>query len=394
MKGNMNESEIVEVKDLKGKKCLLSLSHMPYHPAGGGQPGDSGKLEGEELLCIVKDCLLIDGKKFLDVKLVKGTPKVGTKVEVFVDEERHKTLSRMHTGEHILSKVLETSLEGLSVNKVNISEEESSIYLSYNGELDWGKLFHAEEKANEVIQKGLPVHVENLPKEKAKALEGLKINLERIKGDAVRIVTIPGFDLIACSGSHVSSTSEVGGVLVTGFNGSSPNWSVSFTVHVDKYLQSYGKVARKLMRKIGCPLDKLESVYSSLQEERHSLSSVIDKARKYISLPWGKLSLGDIDFYYVCVEDVLADMCSPAVKKKVMESPRSAVLCIFKDQPTEGPARFIMARGESCEIDIREFISHPTLKTKGGGAENWVQGITGCPSLDVWKKALKEYNSR
>jgi len=385
-------TNIVEIRDLKGKRCIISLAHMPYHPAGGGQPGDSGTLEGEEFLGKVKDCVLVDGKKFLDVHIIKGVPKVGVKIKASVDEERHRVLSRMHTGEHILSRILEREVEGLRVNKVNISEEESSIYLSYHGTLDWGKIFDAEEKANEIIQKDLPVYVKNLTKEEAKAMEGLKINIDRIKGDTVRVVVVPEFDLIACSGSHVRSTLEVGGVLVTGFNGSPPNWSVSFTVHVDKYLQNYSKAVRKLMRKIGCPLDKLESVFTSLQEERKNLSNAIDKARKYINLPWEKDSFGDIDFHYTLVEEVLADMCSPAIKKKILESPKSIVLCLFKDQTSEGVARFIMARGESCSIDIRDFLKESTtLKAKGGGAPDWVQGITECHSMKEWRLALQEY---
>jgi alanyl-tRNA synthetase len=392
MRNDENLTNIVEVRDLKGKRCIISLAHMPYHPAGGGQPGDSGTLEGEEFLGDVRDCLLVDGRKFLDVHIIKGVPKVGMKVKASVDEERHRVLSRMHTGEHILSRVLETEIEGLRVNKVNISEEESSIYLSYDGNLDWEKLFSAEEKANEIIQKDLPVYVKNLTKEEAKAMKDLKINIDRIKGDTVRVVVVPEFDLIACSGSHVGSTLEVGGIFVTGFNGSPPNWSVSFTVHVDKYLQNYSKAVRKLMRKIGCPLDKLESVFASLQEERKNLSNAMDKARKYICLPWEKDSFGDADFYYALVEGALADMCSPAVKKKVLESPKSIVLCLFKDQASEGSARFIMARGESCNIDVRDFLKgSPTLKAKGGGASNWVQGITECVSMKEWRIALQKY---
>jgi len=388
---NNNMAEIVEIRDLKGKRCLLSLSYSPFRPSGGGQPGDSGMLEGEDLICEVRDCLAIEGKTFLDVRLVKGTPSIGMKVKTQVDEERHKLLSRMHTGEHVLSKILETVFDGLSVNKVNIAEEESTIYLSYNGELDWENLFEAEEKANEIIRKDLPVYIESVPKEKAEKMDDLKINLSRIKDATVRVVVIPGFDLIACSGSHVKRTSEIGKILVTGFNGSPPNWSVSFTVHSERYLQNYARTARKLIRRIGCPLDKLEAVYLSLQDDKKDLLNVIDKARKYINIPWEKETFCDIDFHYVFMEEALIDVCVPNVKKTVLEHPNSVVLCIFKN-PSKNVARFIMARGDSCKINVKDFLkSNPVLETKGGGAESWVQGITKCLSFETWKESLKEY---
>ncbi len=380
-------THIVKVVESDGKRALVALEKNIFHPSGGGQPGDTGTLKSDMFEADVKDCQYRDGTRFLLLRVKKGRPEQGMPVDAEVNLERNHLLSRMHTGEHILSRILEDSHPGLQVYKVAIGEEESTISISYDGNIDWDVLFEAEEKALEIIRADLPVKVEVVERQKAETMEGLKINWERVEDPEIRVVSIPDFDIIACSGTHTDSTGDVGGILVTGFKGSLPEWSVSFTVHRERYLAEYSHVIRPLLRSIGCSLKKLPQVYESLQQERKQLQKALEKVRNMVDLPWNIQDLGPCRLRYLFLEGLPMDLIVPSVKEIMDE--KTMVLALAGKEP--GKASFVLAGGKACSHDLRKFIrDHPELKARGGGSPEWVQGETKETSTKKWIDTLKK----
>jgi len=379
-------TRIAEIVENKGKRALVALEENSFRPSGGGQPGDSGILRGEGFEAVVEDCRYQDGRPLLYLRVKRGKPETGMTVDASVDLGRKHLLSRMHTGEHILSRILEDSNPGLEVTKVAIGEEESTIFLSYEGKIDWDVLFKAEEKALEIIRADLPVNVNIVERQKAQTIENLKINWNRVVDPEIRVVSIPDFDIIACSGTHTDSTGDVGGILVTGFKGASTEWSVSFTVHREQYLSEYSYVMRPLLRSVGCSLKKLPNVYESLQQERKQLLKALDKARNMLDLPWNFQDLGPCKLQYLFLEGLPMDMILPSVKETLDEN--TIVLALAGKEP--GKASFVLARGTACAFDLRHFIrDNPELRARGGGTREWVQGETSEMSTGKWLEALK-----
>ncbi|MGC9371685.1 MAG: alanine--tRNA ligase-related protein [Thermovirgaceae bacterium] len=378
-------TRIVEVVESEGKRALVALEKNIFHPSGGGQPGDTGTLKSDAFEAEVKDCQYKDGIPLLLLRVKKGRLQQGMPVDAEVNLGRNHLLSRMHTGEHIFSRILEDSHPGLQVFKVAIGEEESTISISYDGNIDWDVLFGAEEKALEIIRADLPVIVEVVERQKAEKMQELKINWERVEEPEIRVVSIPDFDVIACSGTHTDSTGDVGGILVTGFKGSPPEWSVSFTVHRERYLAEYSHVMRPLLRSVGCSLKKLPHVYESLQQERKQLLKALDKARNMLDLPWNFQELGPCTLRYLFLEGLPMDMIVPSVKEIMDE--KTIVLALAGKEP--GKASFVLAGGTTCSPDLKKFIrDHPELKARGGGAPEWVQGETSETSTKKWIEAL------
>lgn len=70
---------------------------------------------------------------------------------------------------------------------------------------------------NEVISQNLPVTVEFMTHEQAKAI----VDLSKLPADAsetLRIIRIGDYDACACIGSHVSNTSEVGNFKIISYD--------------------------------------------------------------------------------------------------------------------------------------------------------------------------------
>lgn len=384
------QARIVRIVSSSSKKAKLVLEPNPFRPAGGGQPGDSGILEGEGFSGVVRDCLIEEGVPVVWVDLKKGKPEEGQIVEAEPDMERQALLSRMHSGEHILSRILENTHEGLYVYKVNIGEEESVISLHYDGQIGWDELFAAEAAANEVIRQNLPVSIEVLPIEEAQKLNEIKANWDRIEDDSIRVVRMGDFDVIACCGSHVASTGEVGGILVTGFKGSAPEWEVKFTVHREREIEEESRILRRLVRKVGCRQDELEKVYEKLQEERQELQKILEKVKPWVTLPWERRTLGEIEFYSASVASLPLEIATPGAKSLIDGNPNALVLALLPSG-SDNRCVFLLCHGSNVPLDLRAFLKkHPELEARGGGADAWVSGQSTCTSMNAWIEALKK----
>lgn len=66
-----------------------------------------------------------------------------------------------------------------------------------------------ERRVNEVIDQHLPVTIEFVPKEEARALADLSKLPENVS-EMLRIVKVGDYDTCACIGAHVANTSEIG----------------------------------------------------------------------------------------------------------------------------------------------------------------------------------------
>ncbi len=153
--------------DEKKKKYSLLLSGSAFRPSGGGQPGDKGELIGDGFLFRVLECEKHPEGLAVSGTLVQGAPVPGISLEERIDMDVRAAFSRMHTGEHILSRVLERENPPLHVYKVAIGEEESAVFLTFPGEVRWDMLFAAEDEANGIVERNLPV--ETLFLERAEA---------------------------------------------------------------------------------------------------------------------------------------------------------------------------------------------------------------------------------
>ncbi|WP_286954539.1 alanyl-tRNA editing protein [Aminobacterium sp. UBA5277] len=375
------------------KEAKVVIEPNPFHIAGGGQPGDTGHLYGENNFeATVLDCVK-DGKEMiLLIKVRHGELKEGVPVDVEVDMERQWLFSRMHSGEHVLSRALERAWPDLHIYKVAIGAEFSTVYLRYPGELSWEMLFRAEDEANLVIKQNLPVNISFLSPQEAMNMKELKANWERISDEeTIRIVTIPDFDTIACSGTHVTKTSEIGGVVIEGFRGHSPEWEFRFSVHVEDVLKRESRAARMLLREIVCPLDKLQDVYRHLQEENKAFVKKMDRLRDFVAFPWKEERVGGVSLFWYDVSGIPEEVASSAVSRLLKERPDITCLFLLYDHG-KGGSQFFLGAGEKVEVDFRLFLRDTSeLKVRGGGQKSWVRGYTLCEDPSVWVGKIIDY---
>jgi misacylated tRNA(Ala) deacylase len=190
----------------------VALERTAFYPTGGGQPYDTGILNGYPVTEVRKEGDVIWHT------LERGSLLVGDSVHGVVDWGRRYALMRTHTALHILCGVIYRDYKA-AVTGGNMNPLEAR--MDFEFEQMRAELIHEiERKVNEEVAAARPVLIEFL--DRAAADDGAdlirtKVNLLPEQISRVRVVEIEGLDRQADGGTHVANTKEVGQVRIVDY---------------------------------------------------------------------------------------------------------------------------------------------------------------------------------
>jgi misacylated tRNA(Ala) deacylase len=195
------------VTAVDGARVLLDRT--AFYPTGGGQPHDTGQLDGLRVTDVCKD--------HDDVwHVVAGpAPAVGDKVHGRIDWGRRHDLMRTHTALHVLCGVIWHEW-GKAVTGGNMERLSARMDFEFDP-LPEGFGPVVEGRVNNELAADRPVEILFVAREAALADEDLirtKVNLVPASVRELRVVDIVGLDKQADGGTHVRSTGEVGRIRV------------------------------------------------------------------------------------------------------------------------------------------------------------------------------------
>lgn len=203
------------IDDGETARVVLDVTH--FYPEGGGQPADRGTLTGTTTWPVS------DVQKTDEIyHTVEGeSPTAGETVVGTLDWERRHAHMRYHTAQHLLSAVLIEEYDAPTTGN-QLYADRARLDCGYD-RFSRADLDEIEARMNELIQEGFDVRWYTLDRERAEAqLDPERTRLELLPDSIreVRIVEIGDsdtpFDRVACAGTHVSNTDEIGRVEVTG----------------------------------------------------------------------------------------------------------------------------------------------------------------------------------
>ena len=184
------------------------LTRTAFFPEGGGQSADTGFLytkEGEEIR--VTDVHEKDGVVYHHIS---QPVQEGTEVRGKLDFQERFSKMQQHTGEHILSGLVNRHF---GYRNVGFHLGTQEVTMDYNGVLTEEDLRQIEYEANEAVAENIPVKGLYPSKEEIKnIIYQSKIEIE----GQIRIVQIPGYDSCACCAPHVKETGSVGLIKIVG----------------------------------------------------------------------------------------------------------------------------------------------------------------------------------
>jgi alanyl-tRNA synthetase len=188
-----------QVVDRSDGGATIYLDRTAFYPTSGGQPFDLGEIAGVAVTEIVDEDDRIAHRL--------AAPVETSAVECAVDWARRFDHMQQHTGQHLLSAVLE-EMFGLKTVSFHLGAESATIDVEGRS-VDTALAQKAETRANQVIFENRPVAVTF---EDAAQVQGLRKPSDR--EGTLRIISIDGLDRSACGGTHVRATGEIGTILI------------------------------------------------------------------------------------------------------------------------------------------------------------------------------------
>ena len=368
----------------EGKKAgtwETALDRSAFYPTSGGQPFDTGKLVfagGEAAVTDVET----DREGEVWHTLDKAIPE-GTAVHGVIDGKRRTDHMEQHGGEHMLAGAIWEKLQGTPIG-LHLGQEDSTIDVALPGErthLTEEEICLLEDTVNERIRLDAPIRCW-FPDEKE--LAELPLRKVPTVTEHVRIVAMGDFEMVACGGTHPSSTGRIGMVKILSVIPAKGKARVSFVCggRAAAVFRKYMRSADKAGAALSCPVEKLSRSASELKSRlaeaerkanRFETRELLEKFRQAESTG----DLKGITLTAVITGEADARAVSSAVSEYIEEKGKLLLLAVGE--------RLTFARSADVQVNMAELIRRVG---RGGGRPELASGAGIPECVGVARKIL------
>jgi alanyl-tRNA synthetase len=354
------EAKVIGAKTIHGRQGVV-LDRTFFYPTSGGQPHDTGTLQGVRVLDVVEK----DGAV---IHVVDGKIPAG-KVRGKVDWTRRFDHMQQHTGQHVLSEAFFHVL-GAETIGFNLSEEVTTIDLAASG-LTWEKIRQVEEEANRVVFENLQVRIHEATEE---TFSRFPLRKPPSVDGNIRIVEVDKYDWSACCGTHVRATGEIGLIKIIRFEKYKDGSRVTFLCgyRTLRAMQQKTEMLETASRRLSFAESELVNGIDRLLEQQKRLKKLEKQLLVYEAAERSARArkVGRLFFDH----DVFTDRdvkSAQALCRQMTANPK--MVCLFGIETDR--ATVILGQSEKGPLDLGSLTSTVSelLNGKGGGNPRQIQ---------------------
>lgn len=377
------EARVVDVTDRVSGWTAVVLNRTAFYPTGGGQPSDTGTLNGSRVV----EC--IDGGEQGVLHVVQGVaPARDAIVKGRVDWPRRLDHIQQHTGQHILSQAF-VKLFNAPTRSFRVLEASCEIDVELSNPAT-EIIERAVELANNVIWEDRSITILNVTPDEA---AGLPLRKEPAREGELRLIEIEGFDLTPCGGTHAYRTGEVGMIAVRSWERAKGLTRIEFVAGV-RALADYRKAnksAREIAALFSTGRDDAPQLATQLIEENkelHRRIRVLEESAACVEAEKLRADARD-----GVVTQVFEGRDAESLKKlahALVSNPQTIALLGSRDKDT---ARLVFARSADADGDMGALMraACALLEGRGGGRPDLAQG--GGKNISKLDEAIAEATS-
>jgi alanyl-tRNA synthetase len=372
------DARVVDVADRVSGWTALVLDRTAFYPTGGGQPSDTGTLNGVRVV----ECI-DDGDNGV-LHVVQGTaPARGDVVRGRVDWSRRLDHMQQHTGQHILSQALVT-LFNAPTRSFRVLEASCQIDVELNNPTT-EIIERAVELANNVIWEDRAITIRSVTSGEAAELP---LRKEPARDGDLRLIEIEGFDLTPCGGTHAYRTGEVGMIAVRSWERAKGLTRIEFVAGM-RALADYRKAnksAREVAALFSTGRDDAPQLAAQMLEEHKELNRRIRVLEELAAEAEAQKLLSSASNGIVVHTFDARD--AESLKKlahALISHPQTVALLGSRDKDT---ARLVFARSADGVGDMNALMREACalLDGRGGGKPEMAQG--GGKKVEKLQEAL------
>ncbi len=191
----------------------IILDKTPFYAECGGQTGDSGIIENDNMKAEVLTTFKVNKLFVHRSKLINGDMTIGENVHAKINVERREEIRLHHSSAHLLQAALVKVL-GNEVHQAGSQVEENRMRFdfTFSRAMTPEEIFKTEEIINKWVSQGLDITTEEMDIEKAKLTGATALFGEKYE-DVVRVVSMGKGDVCVskefCAGTHARNTRDL-----------------------------------------------------------------------------------------------------------------------------------------------------------------------------------------
>ena len=267
----------------EGMDAIVVLDRTPMYAEMGGQVADHGIMTAEGVLFEVNNVQKNKGGKYMHYgRLVRGRIELGDTLNVSIDTERRRAISRAHSATHLLQSALRLVL-GDHVHQAGSLVEPDHLRFDFThfSALTPDEIRQFNTVMADMVLEGADIETQVMSYDEAKHLGATALFGEKY-GDTVRVVRMGDFSTELCGGTHLDNTAKVGMFVITSegsvASGVRRIEAITGREVIAKYTAMSGMLGRVADRLKARPVELLTKVESNLSEI-HELRQSIDKLK-------------------------------------------------------------------------------------------------------------------
>jgi len=265
----------------EGADGMVVTKESTFYGESGGQVGDTGNiitLDGAVFR--VQDTVKENGTIVHLGTVVKGALKEGQRVKTEIDSVRRNLIRANHTSTHLLNAALRAVLgDHVRQSGSVVDPERLRFDFTHFNALSEGEIAEVERIVNNKIWEASVVTTEIMDLKEAVGRGAMAVFDEKYE-DMVRVVSVPGFSMELCGGTHVDNTGKIGVFKI--IREASPGAglrrieAVTLKALLDRYNAQSGVVAG-LSRSLGIGEEGLLKKVEDITSRLHALEKELEK---------------------------------------------------------------------------------------------------------------------
>jgi alanyl-tRNA synthetase len=280
---NECEAKILATVEGDGYTDII-LDKTPFYAECGGQVGDSGYIENENLKAEVLTTFKVNKLFVQRAKVINGEITIGEKVSAKIDIERREQIRLHHTSAHLLQAALIKVL-GDEVHQAGSQVEENRMRFDFTCSrgMTQDEIFKVEGIINDWIAKGYEVTTKEMDIEEAKLTGATALFGEKYE-DVVRVVSVGNSQTCIskefCAGTHARNTRDLRLIKIvseSAISAGTRRIEAVVSCAAFDFMNAKVKEIDKLASKFKVQFNEVSDRVEKLQEENHDLSKQVEK---------------------------------------------------------------------------------------------------------------------
>ncbi len=359
------EAEVLSSSLQEDGSFFTVLDRTAFFPEQGGQSPDVGGISSLDKKANVSYVSIADG---IITHVTDKEFSVGEKVHGLIDWNHRFSNMQQHTGEHIFSGIVHSRF---GYENVGFHLSDNEVTMDYSGPITKEEIADIERLVNRAVWENVEVICEFPDDDR---LKDISYRSKKELSGAIRIVTIPGYDVCACCAPHVRSTSEVGFLKVVGLQNYKGGVRVSILCgqRAFEYVSAEHEIVSDLAGRFTTSPDKISDCVEKQKRELDEAKALLSEAvKKNIDNEILLMDKTGEDKYVVLDNSYAEHMRLYANKLSEAFKGYSAV---FTGRDSTG-YRFVATTGsDGKDISAIMELLKNNYGAKGGGGKVMIQG--------------------